>query len=175
MWRWMASRLVIAATALLGAVLLVGGHSAGQQLGTLTVTPSGGPVGTKVVLEGQGCADSGSSPAVVFEGVAGQGTVGGAAVTGIDVSGREPFRVTFVIPAELHQQQGQGGGPVLPGIYYFNSHPPYCQARFEVTPGGLPETGGRPPSARELTPVVVIASLLILVGLAFINAARRES
>lgn len=70
----LTSRLIVVATASLGAVLLVGGHSAGQQLGTLTVTPSSGPVGTEVVLEGQGCADSGSPPAIVFEGVAGQGT-----------------------------------------------------------------------------------------------------
>lgn len=44
------------------------------------------------------------------------------------------FRTTYVIPEELpHSIQGEGGGPVEPGLYTFFSQPPRCSTDFEVT------------------------------------------
>lgn len=65
----------------------------------------------------------------------------------------------------------------MPGTYAFNSHPPYCQARFEVTTGGLPETGGRPASPKDLPSLVVIGFLLIVLGssLVAVGAGRALS
>lgn len=99
------------------------------------VTPSSGPVGHVVVLEGSGCTYAGQSTYLVFEGegLVETGTVGAVDIPDIATDSANHFAIGFTIPAKLHSLQGRGGGPTRPGAYDFSSKPPLCFARFSVT------------------------------------------
>jgi hypothetical protein len=44
------------------------------------------------------------------------------------------FRTSFAIPEEIGGYQGEGGGEVVPGPYYFATKPAaQCEVDFEVT------------------------------------------
>jgi hypothetical protein len=71
----------------------------------LTVTPNRGPVGTKVTVEGQGCAPGSATTTLVMQN-GGSGTDGMAGLGdfGNDDQGR--FRATVSIPDRLGERQG---------------------------------------------------------------------
>lgn len=104
--------------------------------GPISASPDHGPIGTRVVLQGNDCANLGHAPNLVFINEGGMGltgTVGGAEVTTTttDASGR--FQAVFVIPPSFHGYQGRGGGAIKPGTYQFLSFPPLCAMVFTVT------------------------------------------
>lgn len=107
------------------------------ELGELSVEPSSGPVGTEVVLEGEGCwAREGADHTSLTFGSKpswGAGTHGADDLPGIRTDDQGRFRATYVIPGELDSIQGEGGGTVEPAAYAFWSNPPKCSADFEVT------------------------------------------
>lgn len=172
----LASILIVTAAAAL--LVLYQDASAGQQ-GQLTVTPDSGPVGTTVVLEGSGCNNPGAPVILSFgrQGFeAGAGTTGTVGLPQMPPEADGTFVASFLIPSELGTYQGQGGGPVTPGVYRFFSHPPLCTVDFAVTPAGLPGTGGGPPALDSVAPPlwiggVVFAAALVLFGTAV--AIRR--
>jgi hypothetical protein len=106
-----------------------------SQTGCLVVTPSSGPAGHVVTLEGTGCTYAGRSTYLVFEGegFAETGTIGAVDIPDIATDSASHFGISFTIPAQLHSLQGTGGGPTRPGTYDFSSKPPLCFARFSVT------------------------------------------
>jgi hypothetical protein len=98
--------------------------------GCLSVTPTAGPVGTVVVLEGTGCNYPGRSADLVFVGK------GFATVGFIPVDNNGHFRTEYKIPDNLTPGRGESGGPVRPGPHGFRSAPPMCSVPFLVTPAG---------------------------------------
>jgi hypothetical protein len=123
----------------------------GEPVG-LVVSPSSGPVGTKVTVEGQGC-DSGSastSTYLVFQSGQG-GTVGAVDFGEIPNDKQGRFRTTVAIPARMDVLQGIGGGPTRPGTYQFTTRPPGCAATFTVT-SSPPGPAGRPGRCRSPAP-----------------------
>ena len=148
----------------------------------LTVSPSSGPAGTAVVLEGKDCNNPGQPAYLVFQnGEAGTATVGAETVSvDISVDGEGRFQITYVIPPEFAagSLQGRGGGPLQPGVYFFVSRPVLCRAKFVVTSAELPDTGGWPPdrdgfSVSRLA-AVVAGSVILLLGLATIRTPRQR-
>src|SRR5918994_344638 len=89
----------------------------------LTLTPSSGPVGTEVTVEGQGCAPGSATTRLVMQN-GGSGTDGmaGLGEFGNDDQGR--FRATVTIPDRLDQRQGSPGGPAPPGDHAIRPLPP---------------------------------------------------
>jgi hypothetical protein len=111
----------------------------------LVVSPSSGPVGTKVIVEGSNCNNRGSastSTDLVFQ--SGQdGTVGAVGFGQIPNDSQGRFRTTVTIPARMDPLQDVGGGPTRPGTYQFTTRPPICNAIFTVT-----STAPNPPTHR---------------------------
>ena len=148
--------------------------------GHLTVSPANGPVGTNVALEGEGCANPGQQPLILFggTGLKGQGTAGSSAVPGITADQAGRFRVQYTIPSEIGPQQQWQGGSVVPGRYNFTSTPPICQAFFTVM-SLLPSTGGSPSRgapkewALEAAVFVMLAACVIEVAV-MRRKSRRE-
>lgn len=109
------------------------------ELGELGVEPSSGPVGTEVTLEGERCwsGEGADHTNLAFGNETppdGPGTIGADEIRRVPTDEDGHFRKTYVIPEELpHTIQGEGSGPVVPGLYTFWSHPPRCSADFEVT------------------------------------------
>jgi len=130
--------LVLVAAALLAVLLLAPSAFAGTPAGfsagpTLTVSPSSGPVGSKVTVEGQDCTNPGEETVrLVFQSGA-SGTTGAVDFGDIPVDSQGRFRTEVTIPAELDPLQGVGGGPTEPGTYGFVTRPPICTATFTVT------------------------------------------
>ena len=130
--------LVLLAATLLAALFVIPSAVAGTPAGAsaapaLTVSPSSGPVGTKVTVQGQGCANPGAETVrLVFQSGPG-GTTGAVDFGEIPVDGQGRFRTRVTIPAELDPLQGVGGGPTQPGSYVFVTRPPICTAAFTVT------------------------------------------
>jgi LPXTG-motif cell wall-anchored protein len=153
---------------------------------SLLVTPSSGPVGTRVTVEGRGCANPGqASTRLVFQSGSG-GTVGAVDLGEIpnDAGGR--FRTTVTVPARMDPLQGVGGGPTRPGGYGFTTRPPVCAAAFTVTgaaagPSASPgstgtETGpsGSLPFTGAQTPLLLVAGGgLLLAGMGLLVLRRR--
>jgi LPXTG-motif cell wall-anchored protein len=146
----------------------------------LVVSPSSGPVGTKVTVAGSNCNNPGSastSTDLVFQGGQG-GTVGAVGLGEIPNDDQGRFRATVSIPARMDPLQGIGGGPTRPGSYQFPTRPPVCSATFTVTsstpspdgpPGVLPFTGSHTPL------LLAIGSGLLLTGAALVLLGRRRS
>jgi hypothetical protein len=104
--------------------------------GCLLVTPSSGPVGSAVVIEGTGCSYPGRSAYLVFEDAVRHdgATVGGVDIPNVPVDANGHLRLTFTIPTTLHPIQQNGGGPTMPGTYAFVSRPVgFCWVEFTVT------------------------------------------
>jgi hypothetical protein len=154
-----------------------GGPTGGSQ--ALTVTPSSGPVGTKVIVAGSNC-DPGSTSAstyLVFQNGPG-GTVGAVDFGDIPNDKQGRFRTTVTVPARLDVLQGIGGGLTRPGTYQFITRPPACAGTFTVTssspgpadpPGTLPFTGSH-------TPVLLAAgSGLVAAGTGLVLLLRRRA
>jgi hypothetical protein len=145
----------------------------------LTVTPSSGPVGTKVTVAGRSC-DPGSASAgtyLVFQSGSG-GTVGAVDFGDIPTDRQGRFRTTVTIPARLDPLQGIGGGPTRPGSYQFTTRPPACAGSFTVTssppgpagpPGTLPFTGAHTPL------LLAIGSGLVVAGTGLVLLVRRRT
>jgi hypothetical protein len=143
----------------------------------LTVTPSSGPVGTKVTVAGGNC-DPGSASAstyLVFQSGQG-GTVGAVDFGEIPTDHQGRFRTTVTIPARLDPLQGIGGGPTRPGTYQFTTRPAACAGSFTVTssspgpagpPGTLPFTGAHTPL------LLAIGSGLVVAGTGLVLLVRR--
>jgi hypothetical protein len=141
----------------------------------LTVTPSSGPVGTKVTVAGRNC-DPGSTSAstdLVFQNGPG-GTVGAVDFGDIPTDHQGRFRTTVTVPARLDPLHGIGGGPTRPGTYQFTTRPPACAGTFTVTssspgpadpPGTLPFTGSHTPVLLAMGSGLVVAGtgLVLLV------------
>lgn len=177
------NRIVLSIAALLSlvSVLLPGSVGATQQ-GELTVTPSSGPVGSTVTLDGTGCNNP-SQPVRLSFGQqveeAGGGTVGSVTLPEIPVDADGAFNQTFTIPATLGPYQGQGGGSVEPGGYRFFSHPPLCIADFTVTASGLPPTGSAPAGGQSggaplLALVSIAGGVAALLGGGLLLRLRRR-
>jgi hypothetical protein len=144
----------------------------------LVVSPSSGPVGTKVTVQGQGCNSPGStstSTDLVFQSGQG-GTVGAVGFGSIPNDSQGRFRTTVTIPARMDPLQDIGGGATQPGTYQFTTRPPICNATFTVTstpptptdsPGTLPFTGPRIPL------LLAIGSGLLLAGAGLLLLLRR--
>jgi len=151
----------------------------GEPVG-LVVSPSSGPVGTKVTVQGQGCNNRGSASTgtyLVFQSGQG-GTVGAVDFGEIPNDRQGRFRTTVTIPARMDVLQGIGGGPTRPGTYQFTTRPPVCAATFTVTssaanpagpPGALPFTGSHTPL------LLVIGSALVLAGTGLVLLLRRHA
>jgi hypothetical protein len=183
----MAPRFLLPVPFLLLAVLslaVTGAKSGSAQTGSLTVTPASGPIGTYVTITGSGCNNPGQATSLSFEsGDAASGltgTLGAAGTPGlarIPTSADGAFTATFTIPASFEQgsPQGLGGGPLVPGVYRFRSHPPICEARFTVTAfGPLPDTGGDPRPHAKSPPAVWVALIgLFFVGSGAVTLIRR--
>jgi LPXTG-motif cell wall-anchored protein len=154
----------------------------------LVVSPSSGPVGTKVTVQGKGCNNPGStstSTDLVFQSGPG-GTVGAVGFGPIPNDSQGRFRTTVTIPARMDPLQGIGGGPTRPGTYQFTTRPPICNATFTVTstasgpadtptpgpadtPGTLPFTGSHTPL------LLAIGSGLLLAGAGLLLLLRRHA
>jgi LPXTG-motif cell wall-anchored protein len=145
----------------------------------LTVTPSSGPVGTKVTVSGSNC-DLGSTSAstyLVFQSGQG-GTVGAVGFGEIPTDPQGRFRTTVTIPARLDPLQDIGGGPTRPGTYHFTTRPPACAGTFTVTssspgpagpPGTLPFTGSHTPL------LLAVGSGLLVAGAGLLLLLRRRA
>jgi hypothetical protein len=141
----------------------------------LTVTPNRGPAGTKVTVEGQGCAPGSATTTLVMQN-GGSGTDGMAGLGdfGNDDQGR--FRATVSIPDRLGERQGSPGGATRPGTYAISSLPPVCMALFTVTagpvadgsPGNLPFTGAYSPL------LLAAGGGLLVAGVALVALVRRR-
>ena len=154
-----------------------GGPTGGPQ--ALTVTPSSGPVGTKVTVEGGYCnpGSTSASTDLVFQTGPG-GTVGAVDFGDIPNDHQGRFRTTVTIPARMDPLQGVGGGPTRPGTYGFTTRPPACAGTFTVTspppgpagpPGTLPFTGSH-------TPLLLAAgSGLLVAGAGLVLLVRRRA
>jgi hypothetical protein len=133
------------------------------------------------VLQVRGCNNPGQAAYLVFEnGEAGTGTVGAETVSiDIPVDGEGRFKTTYVIPSEFApgSLQGRGGGPLEPGVYFFNSRPVICQAKFVVTPEVLPDAGGEPVGRNGIplprVAAVIAGSIILLLALATMRTVRR--
>jgi LPXTG-motif cell wall-anchored protein len=146
----------------------------------LVVSPSSGPVGTKVTVAGQGCNNPGSastSTDLVFQSGQG-GTVGAVGLGEIRNDHQGRFRTTVTIPARMDPLQGIGGGPTRPGTYQFTTRPPVCAATFTVTsslpgpagpPGTLPFTGSHTPL------LLAVGSGLVVAGTGLLLLVRRRA
>jgi LPXTG-motif cell wall-anchored protein len=154
----------------------------------LVVSPSSGPVGTKVTVQGKGCNNPGSastSTLLVFQSGP-SGTVGAFGLGEIPNDDQGRFRTTVTIPARMDPLQGIGGGPTRPGTYQFTTRPPICTATFTVTstasgptatpapgpadtPGTLPFTGSHTPL------LLAIGSGLLLAGAGLLLLLRRNA
>jgi hypothetical protein len=143
----------------------------------LVVSPSSGPVGTKVTVHGQGCNNPGSastSTLLVFQ--SGQDATIGAVDLGEipnDAQGR--FRTTVTIPAAMDPLQGIGGGPTRPGTYHFTTRPPICTASFTVTgtTPNAPDTPGTLPFTGSHTPLLLaVGSGLLVAGTGLVLLVR---
>jgi len=154
-----------------------GGPTGGPQ--ALTVTPSSGPVGTKVTVAGSNCnpGSTSASTYLVFQNGQG-GTVGAVDFGEIPNDHQGRFRTTVTVPARLDPLQGIGGGATRPGTYHFITRPPACAGSFTVTssspdpagpPGTLPFTGSH-------TPVLLaVGSGLVVAGAGLILLLRRRA
>jgi hypothetical protein len=154
----------------------------------LVVSPSSGPVGTKVTVQGKGCNNPGSastSTLLVFQSGP-SGTVGAFGLGEIPNDDQGRFRTTVTIPARMDPLQGIGGGLTRPGTYQFTTRPPICTATFTVTstasgptatpapgpadtPGTLPFTGSHTPL------LLAIGSGLLLAGAGLLLLLRRHA
>jgi hypothetical protein len=154
----------------------------------LVVSPSSGPVGTKVTVAGSNCNNPGSastSTDLVFQNGPG-GTVGAVGLGEIPNDQQGRFRTTVTIPAHMDPLQGIGGGPTRPGTYQVTTRPPVCAATFTVTstssgpadtpapgpaegPGTLPFTGSHTPL------LLAIGSGLLLAGAGLLLLLRRHA
>jgi hypothetical protein len=146
----------------------------GKRVG-LVVSPSSGPVGTKVTVVGSNCNNPGSSSTsteLVFQNGPG-GTVGAVGLGEIPNDKQGRFRTTVTIPVRMDPLQGTGGGPTRPGTYQFTTRPPVCAATFTVTgsPGTLPFTGSHTPLLLAIGGGLVVAG----AGLLLVRHARRAA
>jgi hypothetical protein len=154
-----------------------GGRTGGPR--ALTVTPSSGPVGTKVSVAGSNCnpGSTSASTYLVFQNGSG-GTVGAVDFGDLPNDKQGRFRTTVTVPARLDLLQGIGGGPTRPGTYQFTTRPPACAGTFTVTssspgpagpPGTLPFTGSH-------TPLLLAAgSGLVAAGAGLVVLVRRRA
>jgi hypothetical protein len=154
-----------------------GGRTGGPR--ALTVTPSSGPVGTKVTVAGSNCnpGSTSASTYLVFQTGSG-GTVGAVDFGDLPNDKQGRFRTTVTVPARLDLLQGIGGGPTRPGTYQFTTRPPACAGTFTVTssspgpagpPGTLPFTGSH-------TPLLLAAgSGLVAAGAGLVVLVRRRA
>jgi hypothetical protein len=134
----------------------------------LVVSPSSGPVGTKVTVQGQGCNNPGStstSTDLVFQSGPG-GTVGAVGFGQFPNDNQGRFRTTVTIPARMDPLQDVGGGPTRPGTYQFTTRPPVCNATFTVTSTApnTPDTPGTLPFTGSHTPLLLIMGGGLLVA-----------
>jgi hypothetical protein len=154
-----------------------GGRTGGPQ--ALTVSPSSGPVGTKVTVEGSNCnpGSASTSTYLVFQTGPG-GTVGAVDFGDIPNDHQGRFRTTVTVPARLDPLQGNGGGPTRPGTYQFTTRPPACAGTFTVTssspgpagpPGTLPFTGSHTPL------LLAVGSGLVAAGTGLVLLLRRRT
>ena len=145
----------------------------------LTVTPSSGPVGTKVTVTGSNCnpGSTSASTDLVFQSGQG-GTVGAVDFGDIPTDRQGRFRTTVTVPARLDPLQGIGGGPTRPGTYQFTTRPPACAGTFTVTssspgpadpPGTLPFTGSHTPL------LLAVGGGLVAAGLGLVLLVRRRT
>ena len=140
----------------------------------LIVSPSSGPVGTKVTVEGRHCNNPGSastSTDLVFQSGQG-GTVGAVGFGEFPNDSQGRFRTMVTIPARMDPLQDVGGGPTQPGTYQFTTRPPICNATFTVTstapgpadtPGILPFTGSHTPLLLAIGGGLVLAGAGLLL------------
>ncbi len=152
------------------AAVLFPTHSGLAQTGSISITPTSGPIGTVVTITGSGCNNPGQQVILSFEGgdpASGvTGTLGASPPPAISPSPESTFTATFAIPEQLETLQGQGGGAVLPGVYRFASHPPLCDGRFTVIgPDTLPTTGGEPLSTATRSSTAILLTGFILMSL----------
>jgi LPXTG-motif cell wall-anchored protein len=144
----------------------------------LTVTPSSGPVGTEVIVEGRGCGNLDEPVRLVFQSGA-TGTVGAVDLGEFPVSEQDAFRATAVlIPATMDPLQGVGGGPTRPGTYQFTTRPPVCTATFTVTSTApnVPDTPGTLPFTGSQTPLLLaIGGGLVVAGTGLLLLMRRQA
>jgi LPXTG-motif cell wall-anchored protein len=140
----------------------------------LVVSPSSGPVGTKVTVVGSNCNNPGStatSTLLVFQNGPG-GTVGAVGLGEIPNDDQGRFRTTVTIPARMDPLQGIGGGPTRPGTYQVTTRSPVCDATFTVTSspaspagpqGALPFTGSHTPLLLAVGGGLVAAGTVLLL------------
>jgi LPXTG-motif cell wall-anchored protein len=146
----------------------------------LVVSPSSGPVGTKVTVAGSNCNNPGSASTgtdLVFQSGPG-GTVGAVGFGEIPNDRQGRFRTTVTIPARMDPLQGVGGGPTRPGTYQFTTRPPVCAATFTVTgsPDGSAPTPGTLPFTGSHTPLLLaIGGGLVVAGTGVLLLVRRRA
>lgn len=104
------------------------------EVGEISVCPGTAAVGTRIRIEGRGCADPGAQVHLVLVGNPSEtdGTVGSYAVPFVQPDSAGRFAVEFVVPAVLDTVHGEGGGPTRPGTYRIISKPLYCGAHLTV-------------------------------------------
>lgn len=144
----------------------------------LVVSPSSGPVGTKVTVQGQGCNNPGStstSTDLVFQSGQG-GTVGAVGFGEFPNDNQGRFQTTVTIPAHMDPLQDVGGGATRPGTYQITTRPPICNATFTVTatPPNTPDSPGTLPFTGSHTPLLLaIGSGLLTAGAGLLLLLRR--
>jgi hypothetical protein len=146
----------------------------------LVVSPSSGPVGTKVTVEGRHCNNPGStstSTDLVFQSGQG-GTVGAVGFGEFPNDNQGRFRTTVTIPARMDPLQDVGGGPTQPGTYQFTTRPPICNATFTVTatPPNTPDSPGTLPFTGSHTPLLLaIGGGLVVAGAGLLLVRRMPT
>jgi hypothetical protein len=174
------------AAVLLASVFLLLYDSAEAQQAELAVSPTEGPIGTTVLIEGRGCNNPGQGTFLAFQnGDETTSATVGADLVGSDIptDGQGRFSVTYTVPREFASGslQGRGGGPLTPGVYQFTSRPVICQVSFTLTaPPQLPETGGPVGEASESPPSLWLLGISAIFGAAsatggLLMASRRSS
>ena len=132
---------MLASAALLGLTASPASAQAGSRTGTYAVTPTSGPVGTVVTLQGNvspSCVATAAQKTVFLEFEKGSGSGQPNEWINVPLASNGDWHATFVIPSFVGGQamtQGSLGGDVTPGVWQFGV--PQCQRSatidFDVT------------------------------------------
>ena len=148
----------------------------------LSVTPSSGPIGTRVAVSGTACFSLDTRVVqLVFQSDETGGTTGTPGRTELAPFDAAPapdftFSGFVTIPATVESTQSDGPQAVVPGTYSIVSKSPGCLGTFTVTASAarvtaLPATGSQVDNVDAASTAVV----LLMVGSTILLATRHRA